>query len=79
MARPLLYKGMVFRDATVIWRIEAMKVYYTKCRSCGGSMRESAKRCIHCGASKRPLPAFWFTFMSALFVTYVILDNYNLI
>ncbi len=56
-----------------------MKVYYTKCRSCNGSMRASAKLCIHCGTHARHLPAFWFSVLSALFVTYVILDNFKLI
>jgi len=56
-----------------------MRVYYTKCRSCGGSIRENAKLCIHCGAQSRPLPALMFSLLSALFVTYVILDTYNLV
>lgn len=56
-----------------------MKVYYVKCRSCNESMRANAKLCIHCGAHASRLPTFWFSFLSALFVTYVLLDNYNLI
>ncbi len=56
-----------------------MKVYYTKCRSCDGSMRTSAKVCIHCGAHSRPLPVFWFSFLSVLFVAYAALNNYHLI
>lgn len=56
-----------------------MKVYYTKCRSCDGSMRVNAKRCIHCGAHSRPLPAIWFSLMSALFVTYKLLDTYHML
>ena len=56
-----------------------MKVYYTKCRSCSGSMRENAKVCIHCGAQARPLPAFLFSCLSVLFVTYVILENCHLV
>lgn len=56
-----------------------MKVEFTKCRSCGESRRANAKLCIHCGAYARPLPAFWFPFLSVLFVTYVILQNYNLV
>lgn len=56
-----------------------MKVKYTKCRSCGESVRTSAKFCFRCGAASRPLPALWFSFLSALFVAYVILDTYNLV
>ena len=56
-----------------------MKVYYTNCRSCGESVRTSAKLCFHCGKRSRPLPAFWFSFMSLLFVGYVLLENYKLI
>lgn len=57
----------------------AMQVSYTKCRSCGESVRSSAKFCFRCGKSARPLPVFWFTFLSGLFVTYVILDTYSLV
>lgn len=57
----------------------AMQVSYTKCRSCGESVRTSAKFCFRCGKSARPLPVFWFTFLSGLFVTYVILDTYSLV
>jgi hypothetical protein len=57
----------------------AMQVSYTKCRSCGESVRTSAKFCFNCGKSARPLPVFWFTFLSALFVTYVLLDTYSLV
>lgn len=56
-----------------------MQVSYTKCRSCGESVRTSAKFCFRCGKSARPLPVFWFTFLSGLFVTYVILDTYSLV
>jgi hypothetical protein len=56
-----------------------MKVYYTKCRSCGESMRTNAKVCIHCGKHARPLPAFLFSFLSVTFVTYVVLDTYNML
>lgn len=56
-----------------------MRVYYTQCRSCGENIRVSAKFCFHCGAHARPVPVYWFSFLSALFVAYVILDTYNLI
>ena len=56
-----------------------MQVSYTKCRSCGESVRTSAKFCFRCGKSARPLPVFWFTFLSGLFVAYVLLDTYSLV
>ncbi len=56
-----------------------MQVSYTKCRSCGESVRTSAKFCFRCGAHSRPLPVFWFTFLSGLYVAYVLLDTYNLV
>lgn len=56
-----------------------MQVYYTKCRRCGESVRVSAKFCFHCGHAARPLPVFWFSFLSALYVAYVLLDTYHLV
>ena len=42
-------------------------------------MRVSAKVCIHCGTRSRPLPVFWFSFLSVLFVAYALLDVYGLV
>lgn len=56
-----------------------MKVAYVKCRSCGESVRANAKFCFRCGKPARPLPVFWFSFLSGLYVTYVLLHNYNLV
>ncbi|MBX3179369.1 MAG: zinc-ribbon domain-containing protein [Candidatus Hydrogenedentes bacterium] len=56
-----------------------MQVCYTKCRSCGESIRVSAKFCFHCGRSARPIPVFWFSFLCVLYGAYVILHNMELV
>lgn len=56
-----------------------MQISYTKCRSCGESVRTSAKFCFRCGAHARPLPVFWFSFLSGLYVAYVLLDTCHLV